>query len=167
VPLNSIQTNIYGILNGLVLPGQPSTLQAYIAPPTPGTLDEPQVYIWGGQWTDARQTAPRSSNVANSTLSGYRQIVWTISLYIMYQTLSDAAGVDQAFPLIVDAVALALWSAEMPCPVVDPTTNYVSQLLAIGENITGQMAPVVALTDDGLVLYDAMLQVTCKEKVQA
>lgn len=167
MPLNTVQTHLYSILNGLVLPGQQQTLQAYIAPPTPGDLDQPQVYIWGGQWSDKRQTAPRITSAPSYTQSGYRKLVWAVQLFVMYQTISDAPGVDQAFPLILDAITYALWTAQMPTSMSDPTTNYISQLLSIGESIDGQMAPVVAVTDDGIVLYDALITVQVIEKVQA
>lgn len=169
--LNTMQTHVATILQDLALPNQTQPLQVFIAPPVPGLLGQPQVYIWGAEWDDKRQTMPRVNNISgvspSGQRSGYHKITWNMYLYVMYMTTADNPNADQDFPLIIDAITNVLHTTPCPVDLTDPTTGAPSTLLLIGEHIHGQMAPVQDLNNQGMVLYDAQLVCDVDELIQA
>jgi len=169
--LNSMQMYMKEILNGLSLPNQSQTLTAYVAPPVPGVLTGPTVYIWGAEWDDKRQSFPRIGNAVmpspSNAVSGFRVINWSMYLYVYQQLLSNDPNADQSFPLVVDAIVNLLHTTPCPTYATDPTTGVQTEILAIGEHIHAQLAPVQDVGNQGFVLYDAMIVCDVREKVNA
>jgi hypothetical protein len=163
MPLNSIQWHVKGLIDNLVIPGSTPTLEAFITPPTVDTLDRPKAYVWGARMRGNRQTMPRGIAPA----AGFKRLTWQIDVYLSYETNPDSPSIDQEFPLIVDAVMAALWSAPMPVFVTDPTTGLQSQLLAIGEEFEFEYPPEKVPATLRMLYYTSRLGMTVVEAVQA
>lgn len=159
MPLNSIQSHIHGILDGLAIPGTSQTLEAYITPPVVEDLDSPKAYVWGARMQATRQTMPRGA--------GFKKLMWQVDVYLSYETNPDSPTVDSEFPLIVDAVMAAMWTTTMPMFISDPTTGATSQLLAIGEQFDFEYPPEKAPATMRMLYYTARLGLTVYEAVQA
>lgn len=160
MPLNTVQSTLKNLLDGLSLPYSDTPLSAYIAPPDPGNGMDPAVYVWGSVATDKRQTMPRGL--------GFRIIEHEVDLWLIWFGSSDAPDVDSQFPVIVDAVCQALRTAPMPVlNITDPTTRQVSDLLMIGERIRWDYAPVHSVEDQRWWVYTARLICDVREKLQA
>lgn len=110
-----MQHHVRDLLDGLVIPGTTDTIEAFITPPTVDNLDGPKAYIWGSRMRATRQTMPRTF--------GFKKLLWQVDVYLSYETVPDSPTVDQEFPLVIDAVMAALWSATMPTMITDPTTG--------------------------------------------
>jgi hypothetical protein len=167
VPLNSVQTHVQGLLNGLALPGQvdgdnnPVPLVAYITPPTVEDIAGARAYVWGGTLRERRQTAPRGQ--------GFKTLIWTVDVYVALAATSADPNLDQEFPLVLDAIMQAMRAAPMPIPLTDATTGVVSQLLAIGEDFDLEYVPERLLGQAAMdsLWYSARIGATVQEQVQA
>lgn len=169
MPLNSVQSYVKGILDGLTLPaptGQPaSTLTAWVTPPTLEDLNGPRAYIWGGRNRGYRQTMPRAKPNQPAT-GGFKWLDWTIDIYLVYLTAPDDAQIDQEFPLMVDAVLSALWNTTMPVFITDPTTGLESQVLAIGEDWELEYPPERTPATLRMLYYTCRIAMDVREAVQ-
>lgn len=157
MPLNAVQYHVKGLLDGLAVPGG-LTLTAYITPPAVDKLDGPKAYIWGGRLRGTRQTMPRGQ--------GYKKLAWNVDVWLSYETMAKSPTVDQEFPLIVDTVMAATWTATMPTFITDPTTNQQSQLLAIGEEFELEYPPEKVPATMRMLYYTARLGLTVYEAVK-
>ena len=153
----SVQQYAKGLLDGL-----PSAfygpLQAFVAPPVPGNLDTPAAYLWGGVWPDSRQTMPRGP--------GFRKASYKLDCYLMMVDDPNASNADLAFPALIKAVVGRLATTLMPVQVADPVDGAVSQIVAVGEHLDVDYAPVVSLEDQRYVLYQALVKVDVEEAYQ-
>lgn len=171
MPLNSIQLHCQSILDGLTIPGMTQTLEAFITPPPVDNLDRPKAYVWGARMRANRQTMPRGVAPA----AGFKKLTWQVDVYLSYETNPNpdpaappgTPDLDQEFPLIVDAVMAALWSATMPTFITDPTTGLQSQLLAIGEEFDFEYPPEKVPATLRMLYYTGRLGFTVVEAVQA
>jgi hypothetical protein len=163
VPLNSIQQHCLTVIDGLQIPGSPDTLTASIQPPNFDDLDGPRAFIWGGRMRGERQTAPRGE----APRAGFKRLNWSVDVWLSYLTTPDADDVDQAFPLIIDAVMSAFWATTMPTFITDPVTGLVSQLLQIGEEFELEAPTARATQTQRLLYYTALLSLDVYEAVQA
>ena len=160
MPLNTIQTHVAGLLDGLAIPGTTDTLTTYITPPTVEQLDGPRCYVWGGSGRERRQTMPRKF--------GFKQMNWTVDIYLIYlsSTTDPNIDLDQAFPVLIDATMAALRAAVMPIIIQDPTTGVQSQLMAIGEDFDLEYPPEVTPDSQRLIYYSCRIAAPVMEVMQ-
>jgi hypothetical protein len=160
VPLASVQDYCLNILQGLPVPwdGIPA-VTAYITPPAPGAFNGPIALIAGARMQASRQTMPRGM--------GFKNLIWTVEVYLHYQSPPTAPNLDQIFPLIVDTVMTAMWTTTMPKPIEDPTTDAPSSVMSIGERFTLDYPPVRTANKSQTYVYVARIQFEVKELLQA
>lgn len=158
--LNSILQHVKTVLDGLPLPGQSQPLTVRVVPPPMEPLGSaPIAYLTlGGRMHGKRQTMPRGA--------GFTQLEWPVAVTVFFEDLATDANLEQAFYLIADAILIALWAAEMPVPVTDPTTGVQTQLLAIGEEYGVQMGDVVATASNRTLLFRGQVTTTVREATQ-
>jgi hypothetical protein len=163
VPLNTVQTYLQGLLNGLTIPEQTDTLDCYITPPTLQDMNGPHAYVWGGRVSVRRQTMPR--------IQGFKEYPWKMSIWLVYESASTVAGevnttIDNEFPLVIDAVTNTLSITTMPLIIQDPDTGQYSQIQAVGESWSLQN-PTVRLPETMRMLwYAALITMEVLEVVQ-
>jgi hypothetical protein len=159
VPLNSVQQYVQGLIDGLLVPGSTTPLEAFITPPTVEDLDGPRAYVWGGRLKGNRQTMPRGQ--------GFKRLWWYVDVYLVYETTPDSPTLDQEFPLLIDAVMNVAWTTKMTNQfIVDPTTGVRSQILAIGEDFDLQYPPERVPASLRMVWYSAVLTLPIYEAIQ-
>lgn len=158
MPLNSVQLYVKGLLDGLPIPTMTQQLQAYVTPPTVEDVDGPRAYVLGAGMTGSRQTAPRGP--------GFKHLDWALDVYLVYETTPDSAGIDEQMALIIDAVMARLWTTTMPLFITDPTTQLVSQILAIGEDFILEYPPERTPATLRMLYYTARLNLKIYEAVQ-
>lgn len=156
--VNSVQQYAKGVIDNLSLSMFRTPLAVYITPPNPGKLPGPAAYIWITNGESMRQTAPRGL--------GFRKITWTVSIWLMSPGVSTDRNADIAFASLIDAVVSAYTTTPMPVSVTDSVTSATSQIIAVGERITIDQAPVRTLSDQRLFLYEALLHITVEEATQ-
>jgi len=156
--VNAVQTYAKTLTDGITAPLNNRPIVAYITPPNPGKLPGPAAYIWVTQGTNARQTAPRGA--------GFRQSVWTVSVWLMSPSSATNPNADSAFACLIDAVVEAWVTTPMPVTITDAVTQRTTQFISVGEQFTIQQSPVHALSDQRLFLYEALLEFTLKEIAQ-
>lgn len=159
MPMNSVQLLVRDLLDGLAIPGSTQTLEAYITPPTVEDLDNPKAYVWASRGRVNRQTMPRGL--------GFKKLLWSVDVYLSYETNPDSDTVDTEFPVIVDAVMARLWTAPMPTMITDPVTGLVSQNLAIGEDFDIEYPPEKVPATLRMLYFTARVGTTVYEAVQA
>lgn len=155
-----MQQFAFGLLNGLVVPwdGVPA-ITAYITPPAPGAFNGPIALVAGARMQASRESMPRGA--------GFKNLVWTVEVYLHYQSVPTAANLDQVFPLIVDAVMAKMWTTTMPTPIEDPTTGAKSAVMSVGERFTVDYPPVRTANKSQTYVYVARIQFEVKELLQA
>lgn len=173
MPMNSVQLYCQSLFDGLTIPGFGSeqTLEAFITPPAVDNLDRPKAYIWASHLRGSRQAMPRGVGSA----AGFKKLPWTIDIYLSYETNPNpdpdappsTPGLDQEFPLIIDAVLAKLWSTPMPVFITDPTTGVKSQMVAIGEDFEVENPPEKVPATLRMLYYTARVGATLYEAVQA
>lgn len=151
MPLNTVQSYLKGLLNGLSVPLQSAPLDCFITPPALQDLDGPHCYVWGGRVSVRRQTMPRTA--------GFKAYPWTMSIWLVYESADTVAGqqnttIDNEFPVIIDAVTNTLSVATMVDVVTDPTTGQYSQIQSVGETWTLDY-PTLRLPETMRMLYYA------------
>jgi len=158
--LNSVFQHVQGVLDGLPLPLQSWPLTCHVVPPPVEPLgDKPIAYVTlAGRATFKRQTMPRGA--------GFMQVDWPIGVTVDFQDLSTDPNLEQAFYLISDAIMLALFAAEMPVPLTDPTTGLPSQLTAVGEDGSVQMGNLVTTASNRVLMFRGQVTITLREKTQ-
>lgn len=159
MPLNSVQQQIKGYLNGLQVPGQNDQLVAWVTPPPVEPLNGSRAYIWGSRMSEKRGTFPRGP--------GFKTLSWRVDIWLSMLESANDANLDQAFPLLVDAVMMCLRQVEMPVYITDPTTGFLSQLWSIGEDYEFEYPPELATATNRLMYYRCGITATVEEVIQA
>jgi hypothetical protein len=158
--LNAIQQFCLGLLDGLTVPWDGiAPIAAYITPPAPLPLSGPMALIAGARMQASRESMPRGM--------GFKNLLWTVEVYLHYQSAPTAPNLDQIFPIIVDTVMAKMWTTTMPVPIVDPTTTAKSSVMSVGEKITVDYPPVRTANKSQTYVYVARIQFEVKELLQA
>lgn len=157
------------ILDGLVIPGSAGTLEAFITPPSVREEPPPAIYIWSARGNESRQSLPRAKAPYQPIgQSGWKQIDHTIDGYLTWFDENMDPDVDHAFGAVVDAVMQALRSSEDPIYYyTDPLTGQQSEIYAIGEKMSYEMAPPRATADQRFLRFDALITIYCFEAFQS
>jgi hypothetical protein len=156
--LNSVMQHVKGIVNGIEIPLQPKPLTARVVPPPVEPLAGPMGWITPGRMTGSRQTMPRGP--------GFTAPVWPVNITLDLLDLSTDPNIEQAYYLMVDAVFMALFTAEMPLFVTDPTTGLKSQLTAVSEDYGFTPGDWVTTANQRTVLFRGQVTATFREKLQ-
>jgi hypothetical protein len=167
--INTVQTFLKSVTDGMALPLGLGNIAAYIAPPNPGDGMEPALYIWGAQGDERRMTVPRAQH-GNLASGGNKQTTHTVDLWLVWFGPGDDPQADSQFPAIVDAVLALLRNLALlddAQHAVDPVTGQLSQLLDVGEHLTWDYAPVRAVADQRYLRYDALITADITEIIQA
>jgi hypothetical protein len=169
MPTNTVHHHIKGILDGLIVPGTAGTLEAFICPPAVRDDPRPAIYIWSARGSERRQSLPRAAAPYQPVgQSGWKELTHTIEATLTWFDDNTDLNVDHAFPAVVDCVLQALRSAADPVYyVTDPLTGQQSELYAIGEKLTYDMAPPRAVADQRYLRFDASFIITIMEAFQA
>ena len=114
--MNAVTQYCFGLLQGLVIPWDGiAPVTAYVTPPAPGVFNGPIVVIAGARMQASRESMPRGM--------GFKNLAWTVEVYVHYQSPPTAPNLDQIFPIILDTVMAKMWTTTMPVKIVDPTTG--------------------------------------------
>ena len=160
MPMNSVTQYCFGLLEGLEIPWDGiAPITAYITPPAPGAFDGPIAVVAGARMQASRESMPRGM--------GFKNLVWTVEVYLHYQSVPTASNLDQIFPIIVDAVMTKMWTTTMPTPIEDPTTGAKSSVMSIGERFTVDYPPIRTANKSQTYVYVARIQFEVKELLQA
>lgn len=149
-----------------LLDGQVSALAdpapAWVRPPTFLFLTTPQIFVWGGDFTEERHTIPR--------LHGQKRAIHKLTIWLQMATSSDGSGPGSslAFPVLIDAVMATLRAAVKPAPLTDSVTGATSVLQSIGETIgVKHPVPMAATDQSNLLWHNATLTVAVTEEFTA
>lgn len=164
--LNAVQLYLKGILNGLALPSDLGTLTAFITPPSPDYVSDPVIYIWGSTQVETRQTMPRAKPGQPAT-GGFKRIQHEVDAWLIWFGQADDTTADSQFPMVIDAVNAAVRNVLMPVSLTDPTTGAPYTILAVGEHIRTDYAPVHQVEDQRWYCYNARHIFSITELIQA
>lgn len=167
MPLNSVQQYVAGLINNLEVPLLGTApIECFITPPVNDDLDRPKAYVWGGRARGKRQTMPRNtSGRLVDGQSGFKEVSWTVDIYLAYETTPDSTTLDQEFPCIVDAVMTKLWTTPLNIFITDPTTGVVSQVTSIGEEWDFEMLPERTPSTLRQLFFTARISASVEEKL--
>lgn len=172
MPILSTLLYVKGLLDGLPMPAGIPNMVCYITPPAVDEEPngEPRAYLWTPEWNESR--APQRGGSVNRALtkpvpganpnSGVKALDHAIHVYVIYDQANDDPNADALFPSILDTVSWALRVSTDPAVVTDPNDGTITQLVDVGEQITGQMN-VTALAGQRMYRYDSLMVVPVTE----
>jgi hypothetical protein len=171
MPIVVVQQYLLSLLDGLELPYGVPAAKAFITPPDPRVQAKvPAIYIWPSDGIENRSselggTIPR--NTGPGTPSGTKGLQHQMDVYVTWFSSNSGTQADPKFPAIVDTVMMALrYSQPNPYEATDPATNLTSSIYNTGEQIRYRTG-VEATADERWLRYDALLQVTVWELINA
>jgi hypothetical protein len=169
MPIASSLSYIKGLLDGLAMPGQLPSMNAYITPPDPNTETQiPTAYVWPTEGDESRDgkagTVPR--NTGPGTPSGFKDLEHHIDVYVVWFGADDEPDIDNLFPGIVDAVMYAFRTSADPAPVTDPYTGEASTLVDVGE-VQSYRITLRSLVEQAYDRYDSLISLSVLEVIQA
>lgn len=166
---------MWGLLDGLPVPGQAKPMDFYVQAPTLQDMDGPHGYISGARVSASRQAGSRQKYLGSSNTAGYRQYPWQVEIYLVYETTGDNnPTVDIEFPSILDAVTDVVELAQMPqwidrngVPIPTNTPMpYATQIDAVGERWSLDYPPDRTPATLRMLWYVALLTVNVLEVKQ-
>jgi hypothetical protein len=174
VPLLTVQTWVYNVLNGMPLPGNASPLAVFVTPPNPeeNQLD-PHCYVWPSSGSESRESVPRPPGTLPGAppvpgQAGRKAITHSVDIWLTWFGDDSDPSPDFSFPVIVDAVMDALRTTRDPALQADPVTGRVSQIYGTGERLTYDLAvPRGTDRDQRILRYDARIAARIGEELQA
>lgn len=159
MPLNTVQTQLLSILDGIQIPGLNENLNAYISPPDPGDGTIPSAYIWGATAEDIRRSMPRTF--------GFRVIKHEVDIWTIWFGPADDPSSNTQFPAIIDAICQALRTAPMPVlNAKDPLTGLNSNIEMIAERLRWDYSPVHSSEDQRWLVYSARIICDVREQLK-
>ena len=171
MPVVVVQQFLLSLLNGLEMPYNVAAAEAFITPPDPRVKAKvPAIYIWPSDGQENRSselggTIPR--NTGPGTASGTKGLLHQMDVYITWFSANQGRQADPVFPAIVDTVMMALrYSQPNPAELTDPATGLTSSVYNVGEQQKYRIG-IEATADERWLRYDALLQVTCWEIINA
>src|ERR1035437_43492 len=159
--LVAVEDAVQAILNGQVS-ALSDPAESWVRPPTFLFLTTPQIFIWGGDFSESRHTIPRGL--------GQKRVEHRLTVWLQMATSSDGAGPGSslAFPVLIDAVLKTLRSTTMPTPLIDSVTGDTSVMQSIGENIgVKHPIPMAAAPQSVILWHSATLTVSITEEITA
>ncbi len=159
--LVAVEDAVQALLNG-----QASALsdpaEAWVRPPTFLFLTTPQIFVWGGDFSESRHTIPR--------LYGQKRVEHRLTVWLQMATSSDGSGQGSslAFPVLIDAVLATLRATTEPAPLTDSVTGATSVMQSIGETIgVKHPVPMAASPQSTILWHNATLTVSITEEIVA
>jgi hypothetical protein len=166
-----VQRFLLSILDGIELPYGVPAARAYVTPPDPRIQAKvPAIYIWPSDGNENRSetlggTIPR--NTGPGTASGTKGLMHQVDVYVTWFSSNSGKQADPKFPAIVDTVMMALrYSLPNPYEATDPATKLTSSIYNVGETMRYRTG-VEATDDERWLRYDALIQVSCWEVINA
>jgi hypothetical protein len=160
--VNAVETYVASLLDGVQSPNMPAPTQAWVLPPPVVQLTpNPQVFVWGGAWSEERHTLPRGR--------GQKRVAYALSVWIQSATTSDPLDEygPAAFPLLIETVLDILRTITIPISITDPVTGAESIIQTIGEKMTVAHATPVAGADQRFLWHAATVKVAISEAFTA
>ena len=171
MPVVVVQQFLLSLLNGLEMPYNVPAAEAFVTPPDPRVKAKvPAIYIWPSDGMENRSgelggTVPR--NTGPNTPSGTKGLQHQMDVYVTWFSANSGRQADPVFPAIVDTIMMALrYSQPNPAELTDPATGLTSSVYNVGEQIKYRVG-IEATADERWLRYDALLQVTCWEVINA
>ena len=171
MPVVVVQQFLLSLLNGLEMPYSVAAAEAFITPPDPRVKAKvPAIYIWPSDGQENRSgelggTIPR--NTGPGTPSGTKGLLHQMDVYVTWFSANQGRQADPVFPAIVDTVMMALrYSQPNPAELTDPATGLTSSVYNVGETMKYRVG-IEATADERWLRYDALVQVTCWESINA
>jgi hypothetical protein len=158
--VNAVEEYVASILTGQVTPGAPAAIEAWVMPPPVVQLTpNPQVFIWGGSWTEERHTNPRGR--------GQKRVTYALTIWIQSATSNDPADAygPSGFVLLIETVLNILRRVTIPIPVTDPDTGATSIIQTIGEKMSVTHPPPTASADQRILWHNATLRLYVVEEL--
>jgi hypothetical protein len=166
-----VQQFLLSLLNGIEMPYNVAAAEAFITPPDPRVKAKvPAIYIWPSDGQENRSgelggTIPR--NTGPGTPSGTKGLLHQMDVYVTWFSANQGRQADPVFPAIVDTVMMALrYSQPNPAELTDPATGLTSSVYNVGETMKYRVG-IEATADERWLRYDALVQVTCWESINA
>ena len=171
MPVVVVQQFLLSLLNNLEMPYNVPAAEAFVTPPDPRVKAKvPAIYIWPADGQENRSgelggTVPR--NTGPGTPSGTKGLHHQMDVYITWFSANNGRQADPIFPAIVDTVMMALrYSQPNPAELTDPATGLTSSVYNVGETMKYRVG-IEATADERWLRYDALVQVTCWESINA
>ena len=171
MPVVVVQQFLLSLLNNLEMPYNVPAAEAFVTPPDPRVKAKvPAIYIWPSDGQENRSselggTIPR--NTGPGTASGTKGLSHQMDVYVTWFSANQGRQADPVFPAIVDTIMMALrYSQPNPAELTDPATGLTSTVYNVGEQIKYRVG-IEATADERWLRYDALLQVTCWEIINA
>lgn len=140
---------------------------AYVAPPVVTDMSENvQIFVWGGQLAEKRQTMSGQRAATIGTTTGFRDLIWSLDIYMKYAMSPDDVHLQSSFPLAVDLVMQKLRGITMPQIITDSVESWPSTILEIGEDMTMNYGDIHTLSDQRFWLFEAQIIVKIHETIQ-
>lgn len=166
-----MQSYFANLINNLPVPTTGQTLAAQIRPPVLQNLKQPVAFVWGGALEVSRQTGPRGP----AGKAGFKHLAWEISTWIVYLTNPNSQTADTAFPQLLDAVMVRVWSSPTTLLIdangvptaQQPVPGGATQLLQVGEQFRLDYSPLHTPATDRMLYYSARFDWQVYEAVQA
>ena len=174
--LSAVQLYVQSTVNGAQAPGWEKPLVALVAVPTVNViqLPEPRAFVWGATANEHRLTIPRAAPGVNpmivspgtSTDSGWKERVYSVSMWVYGLELSGDKQRATKFPVLIEQVLNSLRMASIPATLTDPTTGEQSVLLSIGEELSWEYDVDRTLADQRLVRNECRIDASVIEQMQ-
>ncbi|MGH9121070.1 MAG: hypothetical protein ACRDYC_03865 [Acidimicrobiales bacterium] len=158
----AVQNYVQGCVDGLIVPGYPEPLKAFVKAPTPGTatLAQPMAFVWGGMGSQSRTTLPRGP--------GWKGTDHTVSIWIYGLELANLDPPVSYFPSVLQTIVRALSTAKpMPAQLIDTQTGDPSYLMNLGENITWEYDVDRTMADQRIVRNLCHMEAAALEEFNA
>lgn len=171
MPIASALSYVKGLLVNLPMPGYAPAMAAYINAPDPNVeTDIPTSYVFptrGHEARDVQYAGAMSRNTGPGTPAGFKTILHSVDVWIVWMEAGDDPQADSMFPGIVDAVMEAFrTSTPMPAIVADPYTEVQTQIADLGEE-QDYLMEISALEDQAYNRCDAKITLPVIEVIQA
>ena len=167
----TVQSFIRSLLDGLEMPANVPSAEAFITPPDPRVKAKvPAIYIWPSDGQENRSkelggTIPR--NTGPNTPSGTKGLLHQFDVYVTWFSANQGRQADPLFPGIVDTIMLALRTSQPnPAEMTDPYSRITSTIYNVGETLKYRIG-IEATADERWLRYDSLIQVSVWEIINA
>ena len=157
--VNAVETLVASLLDGIQSPNMPAPTQAWVLPPPVVQMTpNPQVFVWGGAWSEERHTNPRGR--------GEKRALYQLSIWIQSATTNDPSDEygPAAFPILIETVLNILRTVTIPIAITDLVTGAESTIQTIGEKMSVAHATPVAGADQRFLWHAATVKVMVTEE---
>jgi hypothetical protein len=156
--LNAVQKYMQAELDGLSSGTIPPAQAWVLPPPYTNTAENPQLFIWGGTFTESRHTIPRGQ--------GEKDVRYNLTVWVMWSSPNDITLIAD-FPVFLDSIAALLRAIPLPVSLTDSTTGAESYLTNLGETMTLSYGTPSASINGALLYHNALFRLPVTEHIMA